>query len=221
MSVRHLDLTGPLRPGIWSYRPIVPDAPDFEQWRWATVEERGWEADAFTMSTLTGTYLETAKHLFPDQYAIDELDPARCFVDAVVIPLPKQDREHITVADLAAAAPDLRPGDAALIATGWDIWWDDADRFVRGSPHFERDAMSWLIERGVSIVGGDMSCFDDPDPDGAQAVNHVLFGADALILAPLVNLTQAPAGRSRLTVLPIKLQGACGAPCRAILTIDA
>jgi kynurenine formamidase len=78
--------------------------------------------------------------------------------------------------------------------------------------------MQWIVDQGVSILGGDMPCFDDPRPSEGQDVNTVLFGSGALILAPLVNLGRWPHPRAMLTVLPIPLQGACGAPCRAFLT---
>lgn len=216
---RYIDVTGTLAPGMWSYRPGVADVPLFEQWRWATVEERGWEADAFTMSTLSGTYFETSKHLFPDHPSIDELPLQRCFVPATVAKIPKGPREHVTAAELEAAAPGMQPGDALIVATGWsdDRWWDEGGAFLLDSPHFDLEAMRWIVDRGASILAGDVPTFDDPHPEGAQHVNTLLFGSGALILAPLVNLGQVTRPRVRLTVLPLKLRGACGAPCRAVV----
>lgn len=216
MGERVVDLTGTLAPGMWSYRPIVPDVPMFAQRRWATIEERGWEADAFELASLTGTYLETAKHLYPDAISLDQVPPERLLVDAAVVRVAKGPREHIGVADLEAAAPDLRPGDALLVATGWDRYWWEAERFVLECPHFERATMEWIVGRGVAILGGDVPCFDDPDPAGAQGVNTPLLESGALILAPLVNLGELLQDRVRLIVLPLKVRGACGAPCRAI-----
>lgn len=206
---------------MWSYRPSITDIPEFEQWRFAEVADRGWEADAFTMATLTGTYFETSKHLYADHRSIDELPLERCFVPATIARIPKGAREHITAAELeAAAGANLQRGDALLVNTGWSAtrWWESGETFVMESPHFELEAMQWIVDRGITILGGDMPCFDDPQPGGGQNVNTLLFSIDALILAPLVNLEAVTADRARLTVLPIKLKGACGAPCRAIIT---
>jgi kynurenine formamidase len=85
------------------------------------------------------------------------------------------------------------------------------------SPHFDLPAMEWIVARGVSILGGDMPCFDDPQPGGGQGVNLPLLKSGALILAPLVGLREIARARAKLVVLPIKLRGACGAPCRAIV----
>jgi kynurenine formamidase len=223
MPKRYVDLTGRYGPGMWTYRPIVPDIPAYEQRRFATVEERGWEADVVTLPTLCGTYLETSKHLFPERPGIAELPPERCFVRATVARIPRGPREHIGVNELEAVVTELNPGDALLVATGWDKhWWDaGGETFVRESPHFDMAAMRWITDRGVSILGGDVPCFDDPDASGAQGVNTVLFGADALILAPLVGLGSLTANRIDLVVLPIKLADACGAPCRAIAIEEA
>lgn len=213
-----IDLTGPLQPDMWSYASTITDIPPFEHTRWATIEERGYEADWFAMPTLAGTYLETAKHLFADAPSIDQIPPERFFVDATIARIPCGPRQHITVTDLENTISILEPGDALLIQTGWDAHRNDNDLFVLQSPHFELTAMQWIVERGISILGGDMPCFDDPVGSESQDVNTLLFGSGALILAPLINLGSTSATRGRLTVLPIPLVGSCGAPCRAIFS---
>lgn len=213
-----IDLTGPLEPNMWSYAPMIDDIPPFEHSRWATIEERGYEADWFAMPTLAGTYLETAKHLFADAPSIDQIPLERFFVPATIARIPRGPREHVTVADLEAAISKLDPGDALLVSTGWEKHRGEADTFVMQSPHFDLDAMQWMVDRGISILGGDMPCFDDPVGDEGQGVNTVLFGSGALILAPLVALESTPATRGQLTVLPIPLVGSCGAPCRAVFS---
>jgi len=213
-----IDLTGPLEPGMWSYAPSMPDIPPFELSRWATIEERGWEADWFAMPTLAGTYLETAKHLIPGTPSIDQVPLERLFVSATIAHIPRGPRQHITAADLEAAVSELEPGDALLVRTGWEAQRADSETFVLQSPHFDLEAMRWIVDRSVSILGGDMPCYDDPVGAESQGVNMVLFDSDAMILAPLVNLGATEATRGRLTVLPIPLVDSCGAPCRAIFS---
>jgi kynurenine formamidase len=215
-----IDLTGQLEPGMWSYAPSIPDIPPFEHSRWAKIEDRGWEADWFAMPTLAGTYLETAKHLISDAPSIDQVPLERLFVPATIARIPRGAREHITVADLETAVPELEPGDALLVQTGWEAHRGDSETFVLQSPHFDLDAMQWIVDRGVSILGGDMPCYDDPFGAESQGVNMVLFGNDSMILAPLVNLGATEATRGRLTVLPIPLVDSCGAPCRAIFSLE-
>ncbi|CAN5530843.1 cyclase family protein [soil metagenome] len=219
MGNQRLDITGTLSPDMWSYRAMIPDMPRFEQRRFATIPEQGWEADWFAMPTLAGTYLETAKHLIGDRLSIDQVPIDDLFVRATIATIPKQASEHITVSDLESAVTELEPGDALLVSTGWERhWWDDGSVFVGQSPHYDLSAMQWIVDRNVSILGGDFPCYDDPVTEQGQNVNMPLFESGALILAPLVNLAKWSSHRAMLTVLPIPLKGACGAPCRAILS---
>jgi kynurenine formamidase len=77
------------------------------------------------------------------------------------------------------------------------------------------DAMRWTVAHGISILGGDIPCFDNPRK--GTGVNGVLFESGALILAPLVNLGAVTKRRVRLMVFPLKIKGVCGSPCRAIV----
>ncbi|MGD9711155.1 MAG: cyclase family protein, partial [Thermomicrobiales bacterium] len=110
-------------------------------------------------------------------------------------------------------------GDALLFTTGWEQHWrDDGTTFVMQSPHFDLQAIEWIVSKGVSILGGDVPCFDDPRAEEGQGVNTPLFGSGAIILAPLVRLGEWREPRARLTVLPVPLKDSCGAPCRAVLS---
>lgn len=212
-ATRIIDLTGAIEPGMWHYPdPVTPPA-------WEQIARldgaAGWDAHRITLCTLTGTYLEAAAHLLPGGETIMAVAPERLIRPASILQLPDcPPRYAITPHDLAAAGVLPQPGDAVLVATGWDRMWNQP-RFVDDSPFLTPGAMQWLVDSGASIIGGDMPCFDNPaDPQG---VNVTLFRAGCLILAPLVNLRQAAAGRPRLIALPLKIKGVCGTPCRAIL----
>lgn len=217
--MRYLDITGTMAEGMWSYGATMDGVPPFEHRRWATIADQGFENDWFAFPTLAGTYLETAKHLFADAPSIEQVPVDKLFLNASIAVIPKESLEHITVADLETSVHGLEPGDALLFTTGWERhWWDSGKVFVGESPHFDLSAMEWIVSKGVSILGGDVPCFDDPRASEGQGVNTPLFGSGALILAPLVRLAEWGEPRARLTVLPIPLRDSCGAPCRAILT---
>jgi kynurenine formamidase len=175
----------------------------------------GWEADRLTLFTLTGTYLEASAHLRADGERIDEISPDRFIRPATILHLPDAGPGHkITPDELIAAGGQPQPGDALLISTGWDRMWHRLG-FVENSPHFTQGAMAWLLDQSPAIIGGDIPCFDHPtQPVG---VNHALFAAGCLILAPLVNLRQARMDRPLLIALPLRVKGVCGTPCRALL----
>jgi kynurenine formamidase len=212
-----IDLTGTIEAGMWHYAHIPP----VEIEPLTSIEADGTEAHRFKLATITGTYLETAAHHFHGSPTIDEIPPDRFICEAVVVRLTeKQAAEPITGDELrhAATGIEIRAGEAMLLDTGWARMWH-APNYVDDSPYLTMDAMRWIVSQGVSILGGDMPCFDNPH--GGVGVNPVLFESGALILAPLVNLKAVPQAyeRVKLMAFPLKIKGVCGTPCRAIVEI--
>lgn len=216
--MRVVDLTGTIEQGMWDYGDPVPPA---QIWQVATIEGTGWEAHALTLSTLTGTYIESAAHMIPGSPTIDQIPLERFITPAAVLQVgEKAALEHITVQELRTAAPPaLVPGMGILVSTGWDKRWNQPD-FVCGSPHLEEEAMDWIVSQQPSLVGTDLPCFEDPDPVRFVDLNSRLFLCGALLLGPLVNLRQIRRPVVNLVALPLKIKGVCGTPCRAIAVLD-
>lgn len=91
-----------------------------------------------------------------------------------------------------------------MIYTGWDKMWNK-ENFVKESPHFTKKSMNWIIERGISILGLDIPCSEDPQ--NREDLNSALFKSGALLLAPVVNLAQISRSRLKLIALPLKIKG--------------
>jgi kynurenine formamidase len=210
-----IDITGPIREGMWSYGPPLPPVRIEPV---ARLEREGWKGHRLGLHTLAGTYLETADHLLPSRRTIDEMPADRFVRRAVIAQLAdKEELERITAEELeAAAGAELSPGDALLVATGWDRRWD-TEGFVDRCPHFSEGAMRWVVERDVGLLGVDIPCVQDPRHDDGELNRMFFAGADRLLLAPLVGLRQAGRKRWTLAALPLRIPGVCGTPCRAVL----
>jgi arylformamidase len=208
-----IDISGTIAPGMWSYPPpVLP--PRIEPI--ATLDgAQKWSAHRLTLDTLSGTYLEASAHLLAGGRQIADLPAERLIRPACLLKLPPcAPGAALTAEDLQRGQPRPAPGDAVLLSTGWERRWNQP-RFVEDSPHLSLEAMRWLVGTGASIIGGDIPCFDSAtQPAG---VNVVLFEADCLILAPLVNLRAVEMAQPTLIALPLKVAGVCGAPCRALL----
>jgi len=85
------------------------------------------------------------------------------------------------------------------------------DDFVALSPAGAR----WVVDRGIGLVGIDYLSIEGWN-DSANETHRTLLGADVLILEGL-NLTGIEPGDYFLFCLPLHLQGADGAPARALL----
>ena len=209
-----VDITGPLENGMWSYPDPYPkvEIHEIPVPEWIPYPTYSWK---FTLGAQSGTYLETAAHMFRDAITIDQVPLERLFLDAAVIRVKeKQPNEPIEAAELAGAGVEIHPGDALLIGTGWDREWR-APGFVDQSPHFTLEAMQWIFDQQISLMGADLPRFDSwEDP---QEFFGDFFRRDILLLAPLVNLAAISQSRVRLIALPLKVRGVCATPCRAIV----
>jgi arylformamidase len=212
--MRTLDITGPIEEGMWTYGPPLPSV---QVEALTHLEQEGWRGHRLVLHTLSGTYIETADHLFPNREQISQVSVERFVVKSVVAQLnDKAPLEPITAEELEQAVGNrLKPGDALLVATGWDRRWKD-NQFVTHCPYFLPEAMEWTIQRDVSILGLDIPCVQDPRSDDGH-LNRLFFQKDRLLLAPLVHLREAGNESYTLIALPLLIPGVCGTPCRAVL----
>jgi arylformamidase len=92
--------------------------------------------------------------------------------------------------------------------------WNDGE-FFDDFVGLEPEAARFLVEHGVRLVGIDYLSIDRfRRPDHPS--HMVLLGASVVVLEGL-NLKDIPPGDYELAALPLKLEGADGAPARAIL----
>lgn len=215
--MRIVDISGPIEDNMWSYGDPYP-APRIEQ-----IPPPAWldypvYSQTVSFAVQSGTYLETAAHMDRSRMPIDQLPLARCYlIDAVALWIPKAANEAITVADLEEAerrhGVTVRPGDALLVGTGWDKQWY-APTYVTDPPYFLAAAIDWILERQVTLLGGDTPRYDSPHHP--QNFFPKFFQNDILLLAPLVNMDQVQQPRGKLVALPIKIKDACASPVRAL-----
>jgi len=206
-----VDLTGPIYEGMWTYGPPLPEV---RLARLAKRENEGWDAHLLHMANVQGTSIETGAHLLAGHPTIDQLPPKRFFIRCAVLQLPeKGPREHITAAEFEAAGVQVGPGMGLLAAVGWDRMWR-RDTFFWDSPHFTAEAMDWVVRRRPAVLGLDIPSANDPyTPEGLLLP---LFDVGALVLAPLANLRGLRKPYVDLIALPLKIEGFCATPCRAV-----
>jgi arylformamidase len=219
-----IDLSGPLYNGMWSYNMLSTlgaGLPEFRTEQLATLDKQGFEAFGYSLSSITGTYIENAGHMLADIPPLNSLDLASFMRPAVVCHLPRKGPDDVIHgAELSANCPPVQPGDAVLIECGWGTRWESPEYVLHG-PGFHHDCLPWLLEQHFSILGVDVPCIETARsrPDGTEAAGNMLtplFEKGILLLAPLVNLDQIDTPRGELIALPLNIRGVSGAPCRAI-----
>jgi len=214
MEVR--DISGWIYTGMWQYCPEYPGAEVSELPHPAFLpDDYPVYLQKFVIGGQTGTYVETRAHVDRGAAPVTALPLSEFLRPAVVIDVgEKGPGEPVTLADLRRADPDLRPGDAALLATGWDRHWEDPD-YIDGSPYVERAAALWLFERGIGLLGSDFPRFDTPQ--AMQFPWAEFWDRVNLLLAPLTNLRGLSGRCGTLAAFPLKIRHACATPCRAVI----
>ncbi|MEZ4621630.1 MAG: cyclase family protein [Caldilineaceae bacterium] len=183
--MRIIDISGPIEDGMWSYGDPYP-APQI-----TPIPPPAWldypvYSQTVSMAVQSGTYLETAAHMDQERMPIDQLPLARCYqIDAVALWMPRGANAAISAADLQstldASGLALQPGDALLVGTGWDAQWY-APNFVTDPPYFLADAIDWVLDHELALLGGDTPRYDSPHHP--QNFFPKFFQSDILLLAP-------------------------------------
>ena len=161
-----------------------------------------------------GTHLDAPCHFIEGGKGVDELAldvlVGRCTVAEVA------DVAEIGPAHLEALR--LRPGTTRLLLKTRNsaLWEKPNHEFVKDFAAITPDAARWLVDRGIRLIGIDYLSIQ-LFADAISTTHLVLLGAEVIIVEGL-DLRAVSPGDYNLTCLPMKLEGADGAPVRAILT---
>ncbi len=173
--------------------------------------------DAFTLTELslsahTGTHVDAPAHYLPGGVGADALS-----LDALIGPAWVVDTGPATAITASLLVSlDIPPWARRVL-----FRTQNTARGLMRSPRFHTDFVAitedgalWLVEAGVVLVGVDY--FSVAPYDDLAPTHRVLLAAGVVVVEGL-DMTHAPPGASFLVCLPLKLQGADGAPARAVL----
>jgi len=210
-----VDLSHPLEDAT----PVYPGDPVARFEPATTIREHGYNVLHVRMGSQTGTHVDAPFHFLADGARIDDL-PLELFLGPAVVAdvRGRAPGTAITWSDLAPVADRLGPGRMLLLHTGWDEHWGTDAYF--GHPYLDADAAERVVAAGVRTVGLDALSLDETvvggDSAGGFAAHFAVLGAGGVIVENLRNLAAVPSPEPVVSVLPLKLAGADGAPVRAV-----
>ncbi len=215
---RIVDLTLPLVPGEGD-RPLVVERHRTEELTPHEPVDHPWYI-MHRVQTIShvGTHIEAPYHCFEHGRDLGSISLERLVGEAVVLDLgdlPLDSLVGIAEMDaIAARAGGVRPGDIVLLRTGF------AHR--RASPEYDHrpsltaEAMQFLVDRGVKLVGTDLSGLEGPRTPGHLDCHLVLLGHDIPFIENVAHLSDLTLSRVFVCALPIPVRGLDAFPVRIV-----
>jgi kynurenine formamidase len=213
--VELVDLSVPLD----SSTQVYPGDPFFASSPATTIAEQGFHVQRISMGSQTGTHVDAPWHFDEGGLRIDQVPLERFYCRLVLVDVRGlAPRSVIGWNRLAALESELGPDAALVLFTGWSARWGTDAYFAH--PYLDDSACARVLERGVRTFGLDAPNLDETrfDRPAAQgfASHRLIAAVGGVIVENLRNLEAVGTGRYTLSVLPLKLTDADGAPCRAV-----
>jgi arylformamidase len=203
-----IDVSVPVRTGMVVYEGDPPVRVE----RVSRMDE-GAPADVsrVEMGAHTGTHVDAPAHFLPGGAGVEELPADALIGPAAVVDARGAEGDIDAGAVSALAIPEGTV--RILLKTRNEALWE-RDRFAPGFVGVTEDGARALVQRGARLVGIDYLSIA---PAGEPAPTHrVLLEAGVVVLEGL-DLRAAAPGAYWLACLPVRLEGADGAPARALL----
>lgn len=210
MRADWIDATVPLEDGMvhWEGDPPCRIYRHFE----LGVNEAPCNLTKLEMSAHTATHMDSMNHFIKDGIGMDEMPLEAVIGPCRVIAVDVEDQ--IMPEDLAGL--NLQKGERIIFKTrNTTKSWDMAPTFDKNFVSISEPAGRVLAEAGVMTVGVDYLSIGGFGKDVIE-VHQVMLGAGIWVIEGLW-LKEVIPGDYDLICLPLKIKGADGAPCRAIL----
>jgi arylformamidase len=174
------------------------------------------DGDEVNLSTIsmgahTGTHMDAPVHFIRSGKAIDQMPLSSVIGPARVIEI--RDPESIKVAELRPHR--VRRGERILFKTVNSKRCWRTDNFVKDYVYVSLEAARLLAARRVRSVGIDYLSVGGFKKDGHET--HIALLKAGVWLIEGLDLSQVTAGRYDLFALPLRIDGADGAPARVLL----
>jgi arylformamidase len=204
-----IDISVPILPGM----PVWPGDGDFR----IVPVRRIATGDKNNLSRLdcgvhTGTHVDAPWHFLEEGSTVEQLPLDALIGEVFVACLPEVD----VIAAETLARLTLPKGTTRLLlhTRNSELWERGVTEFRKDFVALTSDAAQWLVDQGIRLIGVDyLSVHRYGD---GPLIHQILLRAGIIIVEGL-NLTGVAPGKYELICLPLRLDGADGAPARAVL----
>ena len=239
MSTRLIDLSMPVHNDMVTFPKIVPPTLEmYQSWQeyaeaiGATEFGVDWLTATYRVevSDHVGTHMDSLRHLRDDAPGPEGIPLEYCYGDGVILDFRhKQPGDGISAEEvrqaLVAISYTLKPLDIVLIMTGAGAYQDE-QRYLRDHPGMTAEAVHWLLDQGIKMMGIDAITFDPPvwamfERKQFWEAHRVMLEREWYHLENLTNLDLIPTAHGfKLSVFPVKWVNTTGSPVRAVAIVD-
>ena len=207
-------------------QPIYHNCPGWPEYSPTVVTRdysspiNGFNAETITLNTHTATHIDVPYHFFDSGKTIESFSLDAFSGDAVFMDLRGLAAgSPIEAENLKPFLDKVRPGDIAVLNTGWGEKRAQTAEYLFEWPYLAKSGAEALLGAGVKGVGIDaLSLGGWGSPDKGRPCHEVLLGAGLFIIEELRIPEEVLDGKRRwFTAFPLFLQGCGGAPARAVL----
>lgn len=202
MFKQFIDISRELFTGI----EVWPGDPEVQFGYVSSVSNDGAQVMELRLGTHSGTHIDAPAHFIEGAMGIDEVPLSATIGPCLVIDLTNM-HGPIDQAALEIHLPEEYPP-RLLLKTSHDSWQQAA--------YLNHEGARFLVESGVKLVGTEEMSIEQTDGDGR--VHKTLLDAGVAILEG-IDLQKVAPGPYVLLALPLRLKGADGSPCRAVLGV--
>ena len=238
---RLIDLSHSIEHGMITYKGLPPPVISDHLTREASRELYGpgteFHIGKIEMVANTGTYLDSPFHRFREGKDLARLPlESLANLEGIVVrhvgraerelerarfPDLENDADSLTE-DRAITAVVLEDLDlrrkAVLFHTAWDMRWRTEDYSNGRHPFLTSDAVKFLVDAGVALVGIDSYNIDDT-AGGYRPAHSILLAAGIPIVEHLCGLRELPSTGFRFFAVPAKVKRFGTFPVRAFAIV--
>jgi arylformamidase len=198
-----IDISLPLEKGMITY----PNNPPFNI---SPVRGAASQLHKFSLGTHTGTHVDAPNHVIDGAPGID-FYPLSDFIGTCRVIDCTKSEGVITLDDVKDAV--IKKGDRILLKTkNSDEQYDEfREDFIALSP----EAAEFLASHDLSLIGIDYLSIKKRGAE--ENVAHTAFLSRGIPILEGIMLRNVQPGSYTIVVLPLKLLGVDGSPCRAVL----
>jgi kynurenine formamidase len=212
---RVIDLSMPLD----ARTPFYPGDPEPRICAATTIAADGFNVARLELGSHSGTHCDAPYHFLADGARLDALPLERFVGPGVVVDATGLGpRTQIGWERIEPHAERLAPGAIVLLRTGWDA--HRATDAYFDHPFLDGDAAERVVAAGVRTVALDALSLDETVVGGEPAAGFpahlAVLGAGGVIVENLRGLDTVRSAEPVVSVLPLRIAGADGAPVRAI-----